>query len=65
MCELKCNTKGAQCVNNHSSGLVLSGTGSTNTVYTWESGSSSTYWDFTGTGKTLSFGSMAQVDFTN
>lgn len=65
LCELKCNTKGAQCVNNHSSGLVLSGTGSTNTVYTWESGSSSTYWDFTGTGKTLSFGSMAQVDFTN
>jgi hypothetical protein len=65
LCELKCNTKGAQCVNNHSSGLVLSGTGSTNTVYTWESGSASTYWDFTGTGRTLAFGSTAQVDFTN
>lgn len=65
LCELKCNTKGAECTNNHSSGIVLSGTGGMNSVYDWKSNSASTFWDFTGIGRTLSFGSMAQVDFTD
>lgn len=66
LCELKCNTKGAQCVNNHSTVLVLSGINSENAVYSWESGSSaSTLWDFTGIGKMLPFGAYAQVEFTD
>lgn len=64
LCELKCNTKGAHCTNNNLSSLVLSGTGPTGTVsYTWTSGFSSTFWDFTGIGKTLQFGLMAQISF--
>lgn len=66
LCELKCNTKGAQCVNNHSTVLVLSGINSENAVYSWESGSSaSTLWEFTGIGKMLPFGAYAQVEFTD
>lgn len=65
LCELKCNTKGAQCINNHSTGIVLSGTNYENTTYTWESGSASTLWDFTGKGRTLPFGAYAQVEFTD
>lgn len=64
LCELKCNTKGAHCTNNNSSGLVLSGTGPTGTVsYTWTSGSSSTFWDFTGICKTSQSGQIVQVYF--
>ena len=65
LCELKCNTQGAQCVNNHATGIVLSGTNYENNVYTWTSGSASTLWDFTGIGRTLPFGAYAQVDFTD
>lgn len=64
LCELKCNTKGAHCTNNNSSGIVLSGTGHTGTVsYSWTSGSSSTFWNFTCIGKTSQFGQIAQVYF--
>ncbi|MDM8233757.1 hypothetical protein QUW56_10285 [Phocaeicola barnesiae] len=60
--ELKCNTSGAECTNNHSSGLVLSGTSSTGYVaYTWTSGSASTFWDFTATGRTLSSGASCRL----
>lgn len=66
LCELKCNTNGAHCTNNNSSGLVLSGTGPTGTVsYTWTSGSSSTFWDFIGICKTSQSGQIVQVYFKN
>ena len=44
---------------------MLSGTNYENTTYTWESGSASTLWDFTGKGRTLPFGAYAQVEFTD
>lgn len=65
LCELKCNTKGALCTNNHATGIVLSGTNYENNVYNWTSGSASTLWDFTGKGRTLPFGAYAQVEFTD
>lgn len=65
LCELKCNTKGAECTNNHATGIVLSGTNYENNVYNWTSGSASTLWDFTGIGRTLPFGAYAQVEFTD
>lgn len=64
LCELRCNTKGAHCTKNNISGIVLSGTGPSGVVsYSWTSGSSSTFWDFTGIGKTSLFGQIAQVNF--
>lgn len=66
LCELKCNTKGAHCTNNNLSSLVLSGTGPTGTVsYTWTNSSSSTFWNFTGIGKSFQFGQIIQIDFVD
>ena len=47
------------------SGLVFSGTNNTNIDYTWNSNLPSTSWEFTGTIKTLSSSSTAQITFTN
>lgn len=63
--ELKCNTSKAICVNNNSTGVVFSGTGtSTGTSYTW-SKTSSAAWSFTCTGRTPSSGTIGQIDFTD
>lgn len=66
LCELKCKTKGAHCTNNKSSVLVLSGIGPTGSLsYIWTSGSTSTFWDFIGIGKTPQFGLIAHIGFTD
>ena len=65
VCELKCHSQGIQDTHNNSSGLVFSGTNNTNIDYTWNSNLPSTSWEFTGTIKTLSSSSTAQITFTN
>lgn len=62
--ELICNPNGDLPVGDNSTGLILSGTDFDNSTYTWISDSPNTLWNFKGTAKSVSFGTTAQIEFS-